>query len=80
MYNCKEVIMKLNQEELFLLSQIYQDGMDKKSVIEELNSIDEEDEFLKKFIDKIESLGEEDFKIVLEERIGSLSFSLEDVE
>ena len=34
--------MKLSQEELFMLSQIYEEGMDKKSIIEELNSIDEE--------------------------------------
>ena len=79
MYNCKEGIMKLSQEELFLLSQIYENGIDKKNVIEELSSIDEEGEFLKELIEKIESLSEEDFKIVLEERIGSLSFSLEDL-
>lgn len=33
MYNCKEVIMKLNQEELFMLSQIYGEGMDKKVLL-----------------------------------------------
>lgn len=79
MYNCKEVIMKLSQEELFLLSQIYEKGMAKKSVIEELNSIDEEGDFLKQLIKKIKTLSEEDFKIVLEEGIESLSFSLEDI-
>ena len=72
--------MKLNQEELFLLSQIYEVGMDKKSVIEKLSSIDEEGDFLKELIEKIESLSEEDFKIVLEEGIESLNFSLEDVK
>ncbi len=71
--------MKLSQEELFLLSQIYEKGMAKKSVIEELNSIDEEGDFLKQLIKKIKTLSEEDFKIVLEEGIESLSFSLEDI-
>ena len=72
--------MKLSQEELFLLSQIYEKGMDKKSIIEELDSIDEEGNFLKELIDKIESLNEEDFIILLNDDILSLNFSLEDIE
>lgn len=71
--------MKLSQEELFILSQIYEDGMDKKSVIEELNSIDEEGEFLKDLILKINALSEEVLKIILEKGLKSLSFSLEDL-
>ena len=80
MYSCEEVIMKLNQEELFILSQIYEEGMDKKSVIKELNSIDEEGNFLKNLMGKIGNLSEEELKIALEEGIKSLSFSLEDIE
>lgn len=72
--------MKLSQEELFILSQIYEDGMDKKSVIRELSSIDEEGNFLKELIEKIESLNEEDFIILLNNGILSLNFSLEDIE
>lgn len=72
--------MKLSQEELFILSQIYEEGMDKKSIIEELASIDEEGNFLKELIEKIKTLSEEELSIVLEEGLGSLSFSLEDVE
>lgn len=72
--------MKLRQEELFMLSQIYEDGMDKKSVIEELSSIDEEGKFLKNLIDKIESLSEENLKIVLEEGVDAISFSLDDID
>ena len=72
--------MRLNQEELFLLSQIYEDGMDKKNVIEELNSIDDESAFLKKLIKRIEDLSEEELEIALEEGIGTLSFSLDDIK
>lgn len=72
--------MKLNQEELFLLSQIYEDGMDKKSVIGELSSIDEEGDFLKNLIEKMKSLNEEYLKLVLEEGIESLNFNLEDIQ
>ena len=71
--------MKLSQEELFILSQIYEDGMDKKSVIEELNSIDEEGNFLKELILKLKSLSEGNLKIVLEEGIKSLNFSLNEI-
>jgi len=80
MYNCEEVIMELNQEELFILSQVYEDSMDKKSIIEELSSIDEEGNFLKELILKIDALSEENLKTVLEKGIESLSFSLEDVK
>ena len=72
--------MKLSQEELFILSQIYEDGMDKKSVIGELSSIDEEGDFLKELILKIEGLSEEKLKFMLNDSILSLNFSLEDLE
>ena len=72
--------MKLNQEELFLLSQIYEDGMEKKNVIKELSIIDEEGNFLKNLIKKMKSLSEEEFKIVLEEGVDILKFSLEDIK
>ena len=72
--------MELNQEELFILSQVYEDSMDKKSIIEELSSIDEEGNFLKELILKIDALSEENLKTVLEKGIESLSFSLEDVK
>lgn len=72
--------MKLNQEELFMLSQIYEKVMDKKSIIEELNSIDEECDFLKNLIKRIEDLSEEELEIALEEGIGTLSFSLDDIK
>lgn len=71
--------MRLSQEELFLLSQIYEDVMDKKSIIEELSSIDEEGNFLKELIKRIEDLSEEELDIALKEEIKSLSFSLEDI-
>ncbi len=66
--------MKLNQEELFMLSQIYGEEMDKKSFIEELSSIDKEGNFLKKLILKLESLSEGNLKIVLEKWLGFLNF------
>lgn len=72
--------MKLSQEELFILSQIYEDGMDKKSIIGELASIDEGGEFLKELILKIEGLSEEKLKFMLNDSILSLNFSLEDLE
>lgn len=72
--------MKLNQEELFMLSQIYGEGMDKKSFIEELSSIDKEGNFLKKLILKLESLSEGNLKIVLENGWDSLTFSLRDLD
>lgn len=72
--------MKLSQEELFILSQICEDGMDKKSVIRELSSIDEEGNFLKELIEKINLLSEEKLIVLLKEGIESLKFSLTDVE
>ena len=72
--------MKLNQEELFILSQVYEEYMDKKSIIKELSSIDEEGHFLKNLINKIQSLSEDKLKIILHNEIQSLSFSLDDVK